>query len=33
MSIYPGEWWMSLTLICWMALLVGLTALWIRREW
>jgi len=33
MSIYPGDWWVGLALIFWTALIVGLTVLWIRREW
>lgn len=33
MSVYPGEWPVSVALVAWMALLVGLTVLWVRRNW
>jgi len=33
MITYPGEWHVSLTLVVWMGLLVGLTALWVRKHW
>ena len=33
MSIYPGEWWVGLTLIFWMGILVLMTVIWGRRNW
>ena len=33
MSIYPGDWWITLALISMAGLLFWLAALWARREW
>jgi len=29
----PGEWWVSLALVSWLALLIWLTVLWIKQNW
>ena len=31
MSSYPGDWWVGLALACWVAILLGLTVLWVKR--
>ena len=33
MSSAPGEWWVVFSLTCLAGVLLGLTALWVRREW
>jgi len=33
LQAHPGDWWVSLSLMCWAGLLLGLTALWVRKHW
>lgn len=33
MVTFPGDWPVTLTVACWVAILLGLTALWVRQNW
>lgn len=33
MVTYAGQWYVGLAFICWAALLLVMTALWVRSEW
>jgi hypothetical protein len=32
-SVYPGEWYVSLAIACWAVVLLWLAAIWVRRNW
>jgi hypothetical protein len=33
MTTYPGEWWATLAIACWVVILLWLAAIWVRRNW